>query len=365
MNDGLPPPEGGGGVNHRGAEAQLVTAELKAKPEDIAPSQTRRREDTKLFTKKKSEPSQENGTRMNADEHGFFCGWRMRIFAAVATLVLFPVVVLGGCSDCPPMTDWAVVEELWWILVDDPSEDVGSLILEAFSVGSEIPADRSTLIQAVTESEGPLVAAIAEKQSWAIQLGLRLATARDLPFRAELQLALGDVATSDPEIVLRELDMTYDATTCGGFFHGFVQCFGTVQEVRDGATPLLKDVEARIEALSSVEDPGLIEVRDWCVGLLEVQAGHIRDSTLPRMLRRVNIDLSSFYDRPPENLFVAAEATIGTDGKVAAVRILRGIDEEVNEVVSEALTQLVFEPKIEKGEAVEFKYIMTVRPHFY
>jgi hypothetical protein len=219
------------------------------------------------------------------------------------------------------------------------------------------------LQRAVVESAPGLLRSIEEKEKWAVQLGVRLAWIYDLSFRPELQLALGDLTTTDPALVLREVDSTYDSTRCGGFFHGFVQYFGTLQEITDGASPRQEDVEARISALSGVEDPELIEVRDWCLGLLEVQAQGIRESPFPRMLKSLKLDPSSIEPTRTFRGIIVAQATVGTDGRVKLVEMLRGGEPEINEVIVDAMNGIVFEPKIENGEAVEFEYIVTVRPH--
>ena len=46
-----------------------------------------------------------------------------------------------------------------------------------------------------------------------------------------------------------------------------------------------------------------------------------------------------------------------------SVEILRGDDPNINKVIIDAMSRIVFEPKIENGNAVEFEYIVTVRPH--
>ena len=287
----------------------------------------------------------------------------MKILAAAVVFWMLPTLVFGGCGDCPPKADWTVVEELWWILVDDPSEDVGTLLLDALPVGARIPDDRSTLQQTIVESKGGLIRAIEEKQRWAVQLGLRLAADHHLSIRPGLQLALGVLVTSDPEVVLRELEIAYGATKCGGFLHGFVQYFGTEQEKRDGTEPLLEDLEARLAALASVEEPDLNEVREMCIGLLEVQAQGIRESPFPRMLKRPDFDTVHVKCTDVRRCFVVAKATIGIDGHVASVEILRGGDPVINRAVIDGLNLVAFEPKIEEGRAVEFDYILSVRAH--
>lgn len=256
-----------------------------------------------------------------------------------------------------------MVEELWWILAEDPNEDAGLLVLDAFPAGARFPKDRETLQRAITESAPGLLRSIEEKQEWAVQLGVRLSWIHGLSIRPELQLALGKLTTTDPALVLRQVDAAYDSRVCGGFFHGFVQYFGPLQEITDGASPRLENVEARIAALSGVEDSELIEVRDWCLGLLEVQAEGIRESPFPRMLKNLKLDLASIEPTRTFRGIIVVRATVGTDGRVKSVEILRGSDADVNEIIIDAMSRIAFEPKIENGEAVEFEYIVMVRPH--
>jgi hypothetical protein len=227
-----------------------------------------------------------------------------------------------------------------------------------------VPSEHHGLVDAMVAKEDVVLSAIDDQQSWAIQLAFRIVRLSGYPDgAAAVRHGLGRLATEHPETFLREFAEFDQENPCALGFCGVIQYFGTVQEIRDRASPRLGDVTERLEALQSVDDAELADVRDSCVGLLQVQAEHIRDSPYPRVLRQVDFDFSRFQGRAGSSTFVVAEATIDFHGKVKSVKILRGEDAEINDVVANTLSRWLFEPMIEDGRPVEFQYIVSVRSH--
>ena len=290
----------------------------------------------------------------------------MRLVTSLVFLLLTPSIAAGECQ-CPPQVDWAAVESAWRAFVEAGDPISATELMWEFQASEVIvvPPGHQWLLDAIISKQDVLLSAIDDQQSWAVQLALRITRIRGYPDTAAVLHRLGRLATDHPQTFLRELAKFNDENPCALGFCGVVQYFGTAEEIRDHASPRLEDVTERLEALSSVDGAELAQARDSCVGLLQVQAEHIRDSPFPRTLRQVEFDLSTFRGRAVSSTLVVAEATVGVDGKVRSVKILRSADAEIDQAVSDTLRQWLFDPMIENGKAVEFEYVVTVRFHPY
>ncbi len=289
----------------------------------------------------------------------------MRILVFVAFLLVTPATAIGDCGSCPPKQDWDTLGLLWRDFAADPTRESAWDIVDAFPVSDylAVPETHESILEVMGGCTESILDLITQGEPGAIQLGLRLIRVLGYPDHAEMVSGVATLATSDPELFLVQLVVFSEANPCVVDLYSIVQYFGTAQEIRDHASPRLQDIQNRIEALASVGDRGLSETRDNCIGLLKVQESGILESPYPRLLRRVDVDFSEIRGRMVSTYFAVAEATVGIDGRVKRVRMLRDTDPLVQQAVERAIGQWVFEPKIENGEPVEFKYILTVRGH--
>jgi hypothetical protein len=83
----------------------------------------------------------------------------------VLLLLACPCVVAGEC-DCPPKTDWTILEKLWWELAEETTEQQALWLISAFSVSDtvRIPDDHLALLDAIDALHATVVASIAEQQ---------------------------------------------------------------------------------------------------------------------------------------------------------------------------------------------------------
>lgn len=284
---------------------------------------------------------------------------------AILTLFLLSVghsTVLAGCA-CPPEIDWERLENLALTFASQPGPETAGPFLAAFPAADRIalPPASPALEQAVAKIRAVALASIDDSTPWALQLGLRFLRLSDRSFEPEISAKISGLATTAPRFFLHQLARFSEDNPCVVDLLGIVSVFGPGEKIEAGADPSGEDVAARIEALASVEDAELRQLRDWCLERLEVLRE--RRWETPRVLRRVRVDLSPLRDRHLRSPFVIAEATVGTEGKVKAVKILRSADPEVDKAVVEALRQWLFEPKLEEGQPVEFTYVQSVSWH--
>jgi hypothetical protein len=313
-------------------------------------------------------PSTSDAARLNVGDWHLH-GTTMTLVAVVLFLILNHAAIAGECP-CPPTVDWAAVEAAWQAFVEAGDPTSAPELMWEFQASEVIvvPPEHQWLVDAIVSKQDVVLFAIDDQQSWAVQLGLRITRMKGYPDSAALLHRLGRLATDHPQTFLREIAKFNRENPCALGFCGIVQYFGTEEEIKNQADPRLEDVVERSNALASVDEPALSQIRDSCLGLLQVQEIGLRDSQFPRTLRRVDLDLSRFMGRPVSNISstsVVAEATIGVDGKVQSVKILRGGDPDIDKAVSDNLHEWLFEPKLENGVAVEFQFVFTVRFHPY
>jgi len=289
----------------------------------------------------------------------------MKRFVILIILATLPVVAVADCADCRKELDWQQLERLWKDFAADPGQANAQELIDAFRATDNIviPPEFSSLGDTISATTPVVLSSIDAEEPWATQLGLRIVKIRTFPQRAELSLALARLATSSPRFFLDQLSTLSRESPCLVDVYSIVQYFGTLQELRDRADPKVEDVKARIDALASVRDPTLAQARDSCIGLLELQRDGLLNSKYPRALKRVFPDLAQMKVPPTDPSLVVAEVTIGVDGRAKTARILRHGDPNVEARLLDALRQWVFEPMIVEGQAKEFSYVLTVRPH--
>lgn len=289
----------------------------------------------------------------------------MRVLLLFALLLAAPAAAQQNCGSCPPEQDWDTLGVLWSDFAADPTRESAWYIVDGFPVSDylAIPDAHDSILEVMERCTGVVLDLIAQGDPAAIQLGLRLIRVLDYPGHADMVSGVASVATENPELFLVQLVGFSEANPCVVNLYSIVQYFGTAQEIRDKASPRLEDVQRRIDALASINDLGLRETRDNCMGLLRIQKSGILESPYPRFLRRVDVDFSEIQGSRISSYFAVAEATVGVDGKVKRVRMLRDTDPLVQQAVEHAIGQWVFEPKLENGEPVEFTYVLSVRGH--
>lgn len=291
----------------------------------------------------------------------------MKALLAATLVAVVAVALAGDCPKCPPEWSWPVVELRWARFVKHPTQEAAGAFLAVFP-GDDvivIPPDQRALSDGIGERLDLVLPAVGARESWAFQMALRFLHIRGFPHTPELQSALGQLATITPEFFLRQLVIYREQNPCTVGFFDVVQYFGTPEEIRKGTDSKAEDLAARVRALSSVEDPGLREVRDACVGLLSVAETRAQDTAFPRVLRRVKPDLSAFDAKGAAVPIIIVEAVIGRDGKVKKVEVRRGGNKEIEQIVSKALMQWEFEAWREGERPPEVFFTLVVRPEYY
>jgi hypothetical protein len=81
----------------------------------------------------------------------------------------------------------------------------------------------------------------------------------------------------------------------------------------------------------------------------------------PRLVKRGEIDSERFMGRQVTGASAVAEVTIDVDGTVRDVKLLHGLDREIDEAFLKAAREYVFEPATLDGEPVPVKYILVLR----
>ena len=87
--------------------------------------------------------------------------------------------------------------------------------------------------------------------------------------------------------------------------------------------------------------------------------------TEPRVLKRGEFDNERFIGRRGPGGSVVAEMTINVDGTVQDVKLLHGVDPEIDEAFMAAAKDYLFAPATLDGEPVPVKYILVLRIEVY
>ena len=87
--------------------------------------------------------------------------------------------------------------------------------------------------------------------------------------------------------------------------------------------------------------------------------------TEPRVLKRGTFDNERFIGKRGPGGSVVAEMVIDVDGTVRDVKLLHGVDPEIDESFLTAAKDYLFEPATLDGEPVPVKYILILRIEVY
>jgi outer membrane biosynthesis protein TonB len=88
-----------------------------------------------------------------------------------------------------------------------------------------------------------------------------------------------------------------------------------------------------------------------------------RKVTQPILKEKKLPDLEKYARKQVRGTVIVAETVIKEDGTVGDIRLLRGVDPEMDQAFMDSLEEYIFEPATLDGKPVPVRYILTLRIH--